>query len=220
MTSAHFSGTPKPAVAEAPDPAVAEAPDPAVAEAPWLIIIDPQVIFAHPSSDWASPQFDDAMTEIERIAPRFGDRILVTRWLPTAPRMVEPRGKAPGRPTSWDHYFQAWSFADKPADATLFDLVPRARALTLRPTIDVSTFGKWCDSLRAVTGDAPHLVLTGVSTDCCVIATALAAADAGAHIQVVEEACAGSTPSDGEAALQVMRLFAPQIRVRPAREFA
>lgn len=211
---------PDPTATEVPDATAHEAPDPTAAEAPWLVIIDPQVIFADPASDWASPQFDDAMTEIERVAPRFGDRVLITRWLPTAPRTTEPEEVAHGHPTSWAPYFEAWPFADKPADDPLFDVVPRARALTARPTIDAPTFGKWCDSLRGVTGDAPRLVLTGVSTDCCVIATALAAADAGAHIQVIEEACAGSTPADGAAAVQVMRLFAPQIRVRSAREFA
>lgn len=205
------------------DPTAAEAPVPTAAEAPWLVVIDPQVIFADPSSDWASPEFDAAMSVIERIAPHFGDRVLVTRWLPTAPRTVEPQEDppactAPARATSWDPYFAAWPFADRPADDPLFDLVPRAQALATRPTIDVPTFGKWTDELRAVTGEAPHLVLTGVSTDCCVIATALAAADAGVHVRVVDDACAGSTPADGAAALRVMGLFAPQIRVLPAAQ--
>lgn len=199
-------------------PTAAGFPDPTAAEAAWLVVIDPQAIFADPSSDWASPEFDAAMSAIERIAPHFGDRVLVTRWLPTAPRAVEPREGSPARtasarPTSWDPYFAAWPFADRPADDPLFDLVPRAQTLAARPTIDVPTFGKWTEALRSVTGEAPRLVLTGVSTDCCVIATALAAADAGAHVRVVEDACAGSTPADGAAALRVMGLFAPQIRL-------
>lgn len=185
-------------------------PNPA-AEAPWLVVVDPQVIFADPSSDWASPEFAAAWSVIERFAPQFGDRVVVTRWLPTAPRET-----AEGRTTSWDPYFAAWPFADRPADDQLFDLVPGAAALSGLPTLDEPTFGKWGEQLRSITGDAPHIVLTGVSTDCCVIATALAAADAGAHVTVVSDACAGETPADGAAALRIMGLFDPQIRVVPS----
>ena len=64
----------------------------------------------------------------------------------------------------------------------------------------------------------PRLVLTGVSTDCCVIATALAAADAGATVTVASDACAGSTPDDHAAALRVMSLFEPQITLSTTAE--
>lgn len=79
--------------------------------------------------------------------------------------------------------------------------------------VDEPTFGKWGEQLRAITGDAPTLVLAGVSTDCCVIATALAAADAGARVHVVASACAGSDAVNHQRALDIMRLFAPQITV-------
>ena len=36
-----------------------------------------------------------------------------------------------------------------------------------------------------------RLVLVGVSTDCCVLSTALAAADEGVSVRVVADACAG-----------------------------
>ncbi|HJA39240.1 MAG TPA: cysteine hydrolase [Candidatus Brevibacterium intestinigallinarum] len=183
------------------------AQDPA-AEAPWLVVVDPQVIFADPASEWASPEFDDAMAAIERVAHAFGDRVLLTRWLPTAARTT-----AEGLPTSWAGYFEQWAFADRPAADPLYDLVPRARQLTGRPTVDLPTFGKWGEGLRAVVGEAPHLVLAGVSTDCCVITTALAAADGGAHVQVLTDGCAGSTAEDGAAALRIMGLFDPQIRL-------
>ena len=60
-------------------------------------------------------------------------------------------------------------------------------------------------------GPQPRLTLGGVSTDCCIIATALPAADAGATIRVPAAACAGSTLENHAAALQVMALFGPQI---------
>ncbi|WP_407645699.1 cysteine hydrolase family protein [Galactobacter valiniphilus] len=62
-------------------------------------------------------------------------------------------------------------------------------------------------------GENPRLVLTGVSTDCCVLSTALAAADGGAWASVVSDGCAASTPQNGAAALHVMGLYPPQLRV-------
>lgn len=181
----------------------------------WLIVIDPQRIFADPSSDWASPFFDEAMGHIAGLAAMFGpERTIVTRWLPTADRS-----------TAWGEYFRTWPFADVPADDPLYELVDAARGLSAHPTVDEPTFGKWGPQLAAAiagaegsagsagaAGPGPtRIVLAGVSTDCCVIATALAAADAGVRVDLAVDACAASSAENGAAALHVMGLFAPQI---------
>ena len=168
---------------------------------PWLVVIDPQRIFADPASDWGSPMWPDAVGAIAALLPRFTGRTIVTRWVP-------PRR----RPGSWEAYMAAWPFADRPATDPLFDLV-RELADVEAVVVDAPTFGKW-DVIRVVTGEAPHLVLTGVSTDCCVISTALPAADAGATLTVVADAWAGSTPENHAAALTVLGLYPPQISVR------
>lgn len=176
--------------------------------APWLVVIDPQRIFADPASDWASPFFPAAMRHIRALAAHIGpDRTLLTRWLPTADRS-----------TVWGDYFAAWPFADVPADDPLYDLVDDVRGLSTRPTIDEPSFGKWGPQLEAVVGRHAEIWLAGVSTDCCVITTALAAADAGVRVRVVRDACAASTAADGAAALHVMGLFPPQIEVVAAAE--
>lgn len=170
---------------------------------PWLIIIDPQRIFADPSSDWAAPTFPDAMENIGRLADAAGPaRTLVTRWLPTADRS-----------TAWGEYFAAWPFADVPADDPLYELIDAARGLSTHPSIDEPTFGKWGPQLADAVGADPHLLVTGVSTDCCVLTTVLAAADAGIRVSVVRDGCAASTPENGMASLQVMELFPPQVDV-------
>ena len=79
--------------------------------------------------------------------------------------------------------------------------------------VTAGTFGKWNADLRAIVGDQPRLALAGVSTDCCVIATALPAADAGASIRVVRAACAGSTRENHERAVAAMALFGPQLTI-------
>lgn len=169
--------------------------------APWLVVIDPQHIFASPDSPWGSPMFPAAIANIRRLADAAGDRVLVTRWLPTADRT-----------TSWGEYFAAWPFADRPADDPLYALVPEARELSPHPTLDLPTFGKWGAALEQILGSAP-VVLTGVSTDCCVISTALAAADAGARVTIAADACAGSDPGNHDAALRIMGLYPPQLTV-------
>lgn len=185
----------------------APAPERAQRDEGWLVVIDPQNIFAAPDSEWGSPFFDDAMANITALAERFGESVLVTRWVPTADRS-----------TSWGEYFAAWPFADKPASDPLYELVPAARALSPHPTLDLPTFGKWGAEIEAVVGRGGRVVLTGVSTDCCVLSTALPAADAGARITVATDACAGSTAENHAAALHVMGLYPPQITLATTAE--
>ncbi|HEY2507218.1 MAG TPA: isochorismatase family protein [Streptosporangiaceae bacterium] len=52
-----------------------------------------------------------------------------------------------------------------------------------------------------------------MSTDCCVLSTALAAADAGVRVQVVADACAGASDESHEITLQILRLYAPLVEV-------
>jgi nicotinamidase-related amidase len=172
----------------------------------WLVVIDPQRIFASPDSPWGSPMFPAVVEPVRRLAAVAGERTVVTRWVPDP----DPQG-------SWKAYLEAWPFADVPDDDPLLGLVPELADLG-RQVVSVPTFGKWGPELEAVTGPTPRLVLTGVSTDCCVVSTALAAADAGATVTVVTDACAGSTPENHAAAMTVMSLYPPQITLATTDE--
>lgn len=173
----------------------------------WLIVIDPQNIFAAPDSEWGSPFFASAFERIRMLADAFGERMLITRWMPTA-----------NRSTSWGDYFAAWPFADQPPTNPLYDLVPEVQGLSPLPTLDLPTFGKWGPELEAIIGRGAEVVLAGVSTDCCVLSTALAGADAGARITIATDACAGSTAENHAAALHVMGLYPPQITLATTNE--
>ena len=184
---------------------MAELPD---LEDAWLVIIDAQRIFADASSEWGSPMFDAALPQMKSLRSGFGaDRTILTRWLPGT-----------DREGSWGAYFERWPFADRPTTDPLFDLVGPAAGWSTRGTVDRTTFSKWGETLTRVTGDRPTLVLAGVSTDCCVISTALHAVDAGATVVVAADACAGSSEEDHAAALRVMGLYAPQIVVADSAE--
>ena len=106
-------------------------------------MIDPQTIFASPDSAWGSPFFAAAMPRIRALAESFGERVIVTRWMPTADRS-----------TSWGAYFAAWPFADRPPTDPLYDLVP-TRSVSRHPPLDLPTFGKWGPDFEASSGAAP-----------------------------------------------------------------
>lgn len=166
--------------------------------APWLVAIDMQRIFAEPPSPWASPDYETAASGIARLVPAFGDRTVFTRYA------------APARPEgAWRDYFAVWPFALVPRGDRLYDLDERFRD---QPRIETrETFGKWDAGLAEAIGGARDIVLAGVSTDCCVLSTALAAADAGVRVQVVVDACAAPTSTDHERAVITMGMYAPLI---------
>ena len=172
---------------------------------PWLVVIDPQRIFASPDSAWGSPMFPAVVEPVRRLAEAYDGRVLVTRWV--AP--TDPQG-------SWAPYLRAWPMADVPPDDPAFDVVDDLADLDAQ-VLTATTFGKYAE-IERVTGPTPHLVVAGVATDCCVISTALPAADAGATLTVVTDACAGSTPENHRKALDVMGLYPPQITLATSAE--
>lgn len=168
----------------------------------WLVIIDPQAIFADPAtSQWGSPMWAGTVPRIARLATAYQDRVVVTRFVAD-----------PGLGGSWADYYDDWQFALVPDEDPLYAVVPELARLADH-VVTEATFGKWGAQLRAVVGDQPKLALAGVATDCCVIATAIPAGDAGACVRVIANACAGSNEAMHEQALGAMEIFAPQITI-------
>jgi nicotinamidase-related amidase len=171
-----------------------------------LTVIDMQHVFADPDSPWATPRFAEAAEGVRRLLPAFGERVTFTRFLP------------PDRPTgAWRAYYDQWPFALQPPDAPLWQLTDDF-ATAARHVLDAPTFGKWTPELASLVGPESRLVLAGVSTDCCVLSTALAAADAGAEVLIAADACAGADDDSHTRALQIMDLYRPLIRVTTVAE--
>jgi len=162
-----------------------------------LVVIDLQRVFADPASGWFVPRFDELLDPIEALVAAYQPAVTFTRFV--APD--EPIG-------AWRDYYRAWPFARQPPDAPLYALVDRFAG---RPSLARPTFGKWGAELAARAG--AELVVAGVSTDCCVISTVLAAADAGVRVRVVTDACAGATDDSHRQALAVMGLYAPLVEL-------
>ncbi len=187
-----------------------------------LAVIDMQRVFGEPDSDWFAPRFAEILGPVRQLTEAFAPRVIFTRFI--APQ--QPAG-------AWRQYYEQWPFALQPPGARIYELVDEF-ADQPGPTLDATTFSKWGPGLASLlgvghsaggetaSGDSDggdsdgglgELVLAGVSTDCCVLSTAVAAADAGAAVRVVANACAGATDESHEQALEILRLYAPLIEV-------
>ena len=167
----------------------------------WLVVVDLQVIFASPDSDWFTPGFATILPRVQQLVRAFGDRVVLTRFV------------APERPTgAWVPYYEQWPSALVPDTDPLYDLVPELAGSGHR-TLSRTTFGKWDAELAGTVGQGAEVTLVGVSTDCCVLSTALAAADDGMAVRVVADACAGASDSDHQRALDAMALYGPLIEI-------
>ena len=172
---------------------------------PWLAVIDMQRVFGEPGSEWLAPRFAEIVGPVRRLVDAFRPRVIFTRFV------------APAAPAgAWRRYYEQWPFALQPADARIYQLVDEFAGQPGQ-TLDATTFSKWGPELAALTGgpggDPGQLVLAGVSTDCCVLSTALAAADAGVAVRVVADACAGVTDESHRQALDILRLYGPLVEV-------
>jgi nicotinamidase-related amidase len=167
----------------------------------WLMIIDMQRIFGEPISEWVTPGYASASAAIQRLLGAFESRVCLTRFL------------APEQPTGvWIDYYEKWPFALDPANAPLYELSEEFTSIPA-PTLDRTTFGKWDADAARDLGYPAELVLSGVTTDCCVLSTALSAADAGVHVIVAADACAGVTEEDHQRALDTMALYSPLVDI-------
>lgn len=173
-----------------------------------LAVIDMQRVFGDEGSPWLAPRFAEVVPAVRRLVQAHrerGDDVVFTRFV------------APEEPTgSWRPYYDVWRFALQPPQAPLWQVVDDLADLVDR-TVEATTFSKW-DQLAEAVGPQGRLVLCGVSTDCCVLSTALAAADAGAQVVVAADACAGVDDESHAKALHVMGLYAPLVEVVGTQE--
>ncbi|MBO1073336.1 cysteine hydrolase family protein [Roseomonas marmotae] len=165
----------------------------------WLMVIDHQPAFSHPDSPWFTPSFPEISGRIARLVPLFGERVLFTRFVPPT--------RLSG---SWSRYYEKWPFARQPSSDWLWAVDAPWQD---RASFASHTFSKWLPEAYERFGPEPGVVLCGVSTDCCVLATALAAVDGGAQVRLVEDACAAKSPDVHDNALAIMAARAPQLTV-------
>ena len=175
-------------------------------EGPLLVVVDMQRVFRDSDSPWATPGFDELSEPIGRLVEAFGERVVFTRF------MVPERFEG-----SWVPYYTRWEEVTKPERRSWLELAEPYASMHPR-TIDKPTFSKWGPELEEMAGPSNTLVMCGVATDCCVIATALPAADAGMFVRVVADACRGADVAAHERAIGLAAGFMEQIEVSTVEE--
>jgi nicotinamidase-related amidase len=173
---------------------------------PLLVVVDMQHVFGDPGSPWATPGFDGLIEPIEALVAASGGRFIFTRFV--LPDRIEG---------SWKPYYETWVDVTRPERAGWFQLAEPWGSRELA-TLDESRFSKWGSELEALAGSERTLVLCGVATDCCVVATAIAAADAGMYVRVVADACRGIDEAAHARAIELMAGFVPHIEITSVGE--
>lgn len=163
-----------------------------------LVVIDMQQAFRRPGQ-WHVPRFDEAAARIGRLIEVIGDP-LFTRFVPD-----------PAEQGSWGAYYDRWDAMRLPPDDAVWDMA--LPGYEDGATLDLPTFGKWGEAMAACVPVGGELILTGVATDCCVLATGLAAVDAGRFVTIVTDACAGQNDGAHDGAVAMMGLLAPMVRL-------
>jgi nicotinamidase-related amidase len=167
-----------------------------------LIVVDMQQVVARDTL-WHLPGVRDLLPTIIELTEAFED-VAYSRHVPPAD----------GGHGAWKRFYENWKELDE--DSSNWDLMPE---LAGRPGLHAakstySVFG--APELRAEL-DRDELVLCGVETDCCVLATALEAIDHGVPVTVVEDAVASPSPAGHEGALALFRrLDDDQVKVTTA----
>lgn len=167
-----------------------------------LVVIDMQQIFRDTASVWCCPRYDEALANVARLAAVATREPVYTRFV----RDAAEHG-------AWRDYYDRWPSTRLGPEHPAWHLA--IGDLVARREFAAPTFSKWGAELQALPEDAP-LLLTGVATDCCVLATALDAADAGRRVLVAADACAGQSDAAHEQTLELLDLLAPMVTVTTA----
>ncbi|NQW11080.1 MAG: cysteine hydrolase [Alphaproteobacteria bacterium] len=168
--------------------------------------IDMQVMFDH-GTEWASPAVRQALPGAMALTQARPRQTVLTRFLP--PHRPDA---APGR---WRFYYERWRdiCLDK-MDPSLAAVVTPLAAVGC-PILDKAGHSAFdAPSFRRRVEGIETLILSGVETDVCVLATALDAVDAGLRVIVAADAVASASEAGHRATLDaVLSRFDRQVEI-------
>ena len=164
------------------------------------IVVDMQRLFAEPG-DWFTPALSGLVPTISKLAAHRPARTLFSRFL-----TPERAGLARGQ---WRIYYQRWgSVTGEKLASGMLDLVPEFSRF-VPPGRLIDKHGHSCfetplmqTALKAL--DTDCLIVSGVETDVCVLATVLGAIDLGLRVILVEDAVTSSSEAGHTAAMDAI----------------
>lgn len=118
----------------------------------------------------------------------------------------------------WKEYFDMYPNIPQDPNNHIFDIDKSLIESNKFTEVKYPCFSKWKPIHAAFensiqNGDENVLYLCGVSTDCCILATALEAVDAGIKVYVIKDACAAGNDESHENAIKIMQSYYPNIIV-------
>jgi nicotinamidase-related amidase len=162
------------------------------------ICVDMQRLFAE-DTEWASPAVNEIAPAVARVCERSPAHTIFTRFL-TPDRVEDAKGQ-------WQVYYRRWNcvLASR-LDPDIFGLLPVLRRFTPPArVIDKHSYSGFENAALQKALDqfgAKTVVLTGVETEVCLLATALTAIDRGYRTILVSDAIASAVPSSHRACLE------------------
>jgi nicotinamidase-related amidase len=164
------------------------------------VVVDMQRVFAE-ATDWQVPAIGDVVAPILALVRAHPSQTLFTRFV--TPATVESaRG-------DWQRFYARWrSVVGDRMDGAMFDVIePLAAFVPPAEVIDKSTYSSFADAgftAALARRDVDTLLLSGVETDVCVLATALDAVDRGFRVVLAADAMTSLSAAGHRAALDAI----------------
>jgi nicotinamidase-related amidase len=163
------------------------------------VCVDMQRIFAD-DTEWHTPWMERVLPRVVALAEAQPERTVFTRFIP-AP---EP-GRGAG---TWRRYYERWgNMTLARLGDGMVDLVPPlARLAPPAPIVDKAVYSPWFGGeLQRRLGQlrTDTLVVSGLETEVCVLATVLGAVDFGYRVVIATDAICSSADSTHDAMLEI-----------------
>lgn len=170
-----------------------------------LLVVEAQEVFLR-VNDWHIPSFSGIIENISLLAKFFGGSTLFSKHVP-------PATTANG---TWNDFYKNWNYIG--SDATVWDIATPLSGLQGTEFVKAtySCFGS-PDFLNLISNTS-HLVIAGVETDCCVMATVLDAIDLGISITVVTDAITSPSKIAHDGALEFFKRVPLQVLTATTEE--
>ena len=165
------------------------------------LCVDMQLLFTA-EGPWPTPWMARVLPNVVRIAERFPERTVFTRFITPL--------RAGAMPGTWRLYYEKWHNTTREhLDPRLLQLIPPlAKLAPPARVIDktrYSAFALTTLSTHLQARGADALVITGSETDVCVLATVLGAVDRGFRVVLVTDGVCSSSDEGHDALLTIYR---------------
>ncbi len=159
------------------------------------LCIDMQRVFVE-ETRWHTPWAERVMPQVARLCERHAERTIFTRFVP-----LERAETAPG---TWQRYYEAWPemTLDRLAPAMLELAQPLAHFSPPAMLFDKRVLSPWHDGSLApllIGRGVRTLIVSGLETEVCVLATVLGAVDHGFRVVIAMDAICGSADETHDA---------------------